>query len=97
VKTSDPYQFKRMQKPKKPSEPDLTTARNEFEETHQLTFIYKVEILRNHVMKKIEKIINELKSFVETIGSMNKVRENPSLITKFSNVFISISRCSKHH
>jgi hypothetical protein len=92
MKTRNPYQLKRMQKPKKPSEPDLTSARNEFEETHQLTFIYKVEILRNHAMKKVEKIINELKGFVETIGSMNKVIHFPDL-----DISLFIFHSSKHH
>jgi hypothetical protein len=64
---------KRMKKPMKPVEPDLEIARKEYEEKNQLDFIYKMEILRDYTISSVERILKDLKKFVDSLGQSKKV------------------------
>jgi hypothetical protein len=64
---------KRMRKPTKPIEPDLEIARKEYEEKNQLDFIYKMEILRDYTISSVERILKDLKKFVDSLGQSKKV------------------------
>ncbi len=59
--------------PQKPQEPDLDELKEKFDKEAGLELLEYLQIVRNHVLKKIVFIIKEMKKFADKISAPAKV------------------------